>query len=256
MRRFVLVAILVGAGLIAPTTTAARAADPCDSSVFAAVNAPVTTSKCTGVRPGQQVASSQGRCTMNFLFAGSDGNRYMGVAGHCVPGADLDTTWAYGSGPVATVNGQRIGEWVYAVNSGVRDFSLVRLDTGVAASGELMHFGGPTALYTDHAPTPALLHHYGQISMTGSLVPGRSMIAPNTLHTAQVAALGAGVWGDSGSAVIDSSGRAVGVLVTLGAINSRSAGTNGITRLDHQLPFAERSLGVQLALVTAPLRKS
>lgn len=255
MRRFVLVAILVGAGLIAPIT-AARAADPCDSSVFGLVHAPVTTSKCTGVRPGQQVASSDGRCTMNFLFTGSDGNRYMGVAGHCVPGAGNDTTWSYGSGPVATVQGQRIGEWVYAVFAGSRDFSLIRLDPGVAASGELMHFGGPTALYTDHAPTPALLHHYGQISMTGSVVPGRSMIAANTLDVRNVAAVGTGVWGDSGSAVIDSSGRAVGVLVTLGGFNSRSAGTNGITRLDYQLPFAEQKLGVQLTLVTAPLRSS
>ena len=62
------------------------------------------------------------------------------------------------------------------------------------------------------------------------------------------------MWGDSGSAVIDSEGRAVGVLVTLTGLDSYSAGSNGITRLDYQLPLAAQKLGISLSLVTAPLR--
>ena len=152
MRRSVLVLSIV-VGLVAPVGLGPATAAPCNEGpVLTAAGAlPVTTAKCTGLQPGQQVSSSVGSCTLNFLFTGSDGNRYMGVAGHCVlPEDAADKTWAYGSGPVATSGGQRIGEWVYAVLDYDRDFSLIRLDPGVAASGDILHFGGPTGLYTDH----------------------------------------------------------------------------------------------------------
>src|SRR5918992_2755432 len=48
--------------------------------------APVGTSPCPGVRPGAIVNSDKGQCSFNFLFTGSDGNRYMGTAGHCILG--------------------------------------------------------------------------------------------------------------------------------------------------------------------------
>lgn len=253
MRRILLVSLLIAVGFFAPRL-GVQPAEACETGPLATIGAlPASTAKCAGIRPGQQVASSKGRCTMNFLFNGSDGHRYMGVAGHCVIDSG-ERTWAAGTGPLATVNGQRVGEWSYAVYGGGRDFALVRLDAGVPATGELMHFGGPTGLYTAHAATPSVLHHYGQISTTGNLVPARSMVALNTLSSTHVSAAGTGVWGDSGSAVIDSDGLAVGVLVTLGGFSGYSAGTNGITRLDNQLGVASSRLGVSLSLVTAPLR--
>src|SRR5262245_45885553 len=46
--------------------------------------APVGTGTCPGVRPGGIVVSDVGQCTLNFLFQGSDGARYIGTAGHCI----------------------------------------------------------------------------------------------------------------------------------------------------------------------------
>src|SRR5688500_18129194 len=48
--------------------------------------APFGVGTCPGVRPGGVVVSDTGQCTLNFLFEGSDGNRYIGTAGHCILG--------------------------------------------------------------------------------------------------------------------------------------------------------------------------
>ena len=39
--------------------------------------------ECHGVRPGGFLVTDGALCTFNFLFKGSDGNRYAGTAGHC-----------------------------------------------------------------------------------------------------------------------------------------------------------------------------
>ena len=224
-------------------------------STSPAVAGPVGTTSCAGVHPGALVTSPRGSCTLNFLFSGSDGNRYIGTAGHCILDAySSGVVYPSGSGPVAKVDGQRAGEFAYAVMDGGRDFALIRLDTNVPAWPEMSHFGGPTAMYTERSLTPVVLHHFGHGLVTGQYTRARSMLAPNTFSAQGVAAIGTGLWGDSGSGVISSDGRAVGVLVTLGGYWFPSVGTNGITRLDYQLPFAQAALGVTLTLQTAPMR--
>jgi hypothetical protein len=111
---------------------------------------------CPGVRPGAIVNSDVGQCTLNFLFQGSDGNKYIGTAGHCaleapaIGGQAGEKRWAPGSGPVATdADGNRIGEWAYAILQDPKDFSLIRLDPGVQSSPQLCHFGGPTGINSD-----------------------------------------------------------------------------------------------------------
>ena len=51
--------------------------------------APVGTGPCPGVRPGAIVRADiyYDHCTLNFLFLGSDGSRYIGTAGHCITDA-------------------------------------------------------------------------------------------------------------------------------------------------------------------------
>ena len=72
--------------------------------------------------------------------------------------------WAAGSGPVARDgNGNRIGEFAYAILQEPKDFALIRLDSGVAASPQMCHFGGPTGTNSD---TPGLTSPVS--------VPGRS----------------------------------------------------------------------------------
>jgi hypothetical protein len=64
--------------------------------------------------------------------------------------------------------------------------------------------------------------------------------------------------GDSGSGVLSSDGRAVGVVVSAGpqigplGPSGLDAGVVGITRLTPQLERAEEMLGIDLEMVTAP----
>jgi hypothetical protein len=71
---------------------------------------------------------------------------------------------------------------------------------------------------------------------------------------------GIAVPGDSGSGVISSDGRAVGVLVTVGVhtasigLGGVDAGPIGITRLTPQVERAQAILGVNLDLRLAPVQ--
>src|SRR5688572_16921757 len=49
---------------------------------------PVGVGTCPGTRPGAEVQSEIGLCTLNFLFETPDEERYIGSAGHCVLGTD------------------------------------------------------------------------------------------------------------------------------------------------------------------------
>ena len=228
--------------------------------------APVGTGTCPGVRPGAIVTSDAGQCTFNFLYNGSDGERYIGTAGHCIlgdspVGGDVgEESWAPGTGPVARDGeGNRIGEFAYAILQDPKDFALIRLDDGVQASPQMCHFGGPNGTNADQPSSPVVLNHFGNGLGVGSVLPARSALALGMPHPDHVFAQGAAVPGDSGSGVISSDGRAVGVLVTVG-VHSSSIGTDGvdagvvgITRIPPQEARAEQVLGTTLNLQTAPL---
>jgi len=213
---------------------------------------------CSGVRPGATVLSSSGQCSFNFMWKDPSGNRYMGTAGHCIVGEGQQRTWSYGSGPVAE-NGQgvRIGEFVYAILQDPKDFALIRLDSNVAASAQMCHFGGPTGQNDDLTQGPVVINHYGQGIGVGLTVPGRSAVATAMLDPDHVYADGAVIFGDSGSGAISSDGRALGVVVTTGlhfGSTFRDTGTMGITRLKPQVQAAQSALGVNtLTLQTAIL---
>jgi hypothetical protein len=227
--------------------------------------APVGTGACPGVRPGAVVESDNGQCSFNFLFAGSDGRRYIGTAGHCILGDDPlggdagERTWALGTGPEARDGeGNRIGEFAYAVLQDPKDFALIRLDPGVGANPQMCHFGGPTGLNADRPSGPVVLHHFGQGVGVGTVLPARSAIAAGMPDPDHVYAAGAVLPGDSGSGIISSDGRAVGVIVTTGlhtgtiGLPALDAGTMGVTRLQPQLQRAGNQLGIELDLQEAP----
>ena len=250
--RFAAVAVAV----IAATVPVAAHAEPepPECAPSGPVVAPIGTTSCPGVHPGAEVTSTLGPCTLNFIFTGTGGERYIGTAGHCIVDEGTPSASLPAPGPVAFVDGQRVGEFVYAVHEQSHDFALIRLDDGIAAWPALPHFGGPTGIYTDRSLTPVVLHHVGNGVVAGEVTKARSMVAPNTFASRSVAAMGLGLWGDSGSPVISSDGRAVGVLIHLTEVAIPSVGTSGISRLDYQLPFAEAALDTTLTLATAPLR--
>ena len=221
--------------------------------------------------------SDVGTCTMNYVFAGSDGRTYVGTAGHCIieapsTGGDFpEMQWAPGTGPEARDgDGNRIGEFAYAVlrDSEEADFSLIRLDPGVDANPQMCHFGGPTGLNTSNPglSEPTLLNHFGNGLLVGNLVvvnqttlPARSALALGMPSDTHVYAQGLVVPGDSGSAIDSSDGGAIGVIVTTG-IHSSSIGTDGIDaglvgilRLGPLVERAEAFTGRSYTLRTAPL---
>jgi len=228
--------------------------------------APVGTGPCPGVRPGAIVQSDAGQCTFNFRFNGSDGRRYIGTAGHCIlgespVGGDVgEESWAPGQGPLARDSeGNRIGEFAYAILEDPKDFALIRLDDGVEASSQMCHFGGPNGTNADQPSSPTVLNHFGNGLGVGSVLPARSALAVGMPDPDHVFAQGVAVPGDSGSGVISDDGRAVGVLVTVG-VHSGSIGTGGvdagvvgITRIAPQEARAEQVLGTTLNLQTAAL---
>jgi hypothetical protein len=222
-----------------------------------------------GVHPGAILNSDIGQCTDNFLFDGSDGNRYIGSAGHCVlPAPDIggadagEKTWAPGSGPIARdSNGNRIGEWAYAILSGPKDFSLIRLDASTPATPQMPTYGGPTGTFNDTSSNTVLLQYFGEGVLVSNIAPARIAVAFGTPDPDHVYAQGVVVPGDSGSAIEAADGRAVGVIVTTGAHagptvgggSGVDAGLIGITRLSPQLTRASQVLGMGLTLRKAPL---
>jgi hypothetical protein len=219
------------------------------------------------VGPGAVLLTPVGQCTMNFLFDGSDGARYIASAGHCVldsgalgGGNAGEKTWAPGAGPVAQdENGQRIGTFSYAILQDPKDFSLIRLDPSVAATPQMPTFGGPVGTFNDASSTTRVLQYYGQGVIAGQVLPARQAIAFGTSDPDHIFAWGLVTPGDSGAAIETSDGLAAGVVVTLG-LNLGSIGTNGvdaglagITRLAPQVTQAEKVLGIHLTLRTAPL---
>jgi len=231
--------------------------------------APVGTGTCPGVRPGGIVVSDIGQCTLNFLFQGSDGNLYIGTAGHCILGQGPfggdagEMSWAPGTGPMARDgNGNRIGEFAYAILQDPKDFSLIRIDPQVPAEAGMCHFGGPTGVNADQpgATQPVVLNYFGNGVGVGVALPARSALAAGMPDPDHVFANGAVAPGDSGSGIMSSDGRAVGVVVTLGVhtgsigLGGVDAGTIGITRLLPQAERAEAVLGVALTILGATLQ--
>ena len=229
--------------------------------------APLGTGTCPGVRPGAIVRSDVGQCTLNFLFLGSDGASYIGTAGHCILGTSPfggdvgEMAWAPGTGPVARdADGNPIGEFAYAILQDPKDFSLIRLDPLVEASAAMCQFGGPTAVNDDRPglTEPVVLNWFGNGVGVGVVLPARSAVAMGMPSPDHVFADGAAAPGDSGSGVISSDGRAVGVLVTVGVHTASigsgglDAGLIGMTRLTPQVERAQQVLGVDLVLQLAP----
>lgn len=249
-------------------TTVALCVIACMSIIGSGANAqtaPVGTSECPDVRPGAHVTTSNDTGgTLNFLFKGSDGHRYVGTAGHLL--ADEQTLTWKGDGPTATIDdGTTIGRAVFASNhnAGDDDFALIKLGRKVEADPAVCHWGGPTSLYDESSSEPTVLRLYGNGQGIKEAVPARSMLAPHTLDEHIVTSIGAVAPGDSGSPVITEDGRAVGLQFLLGTVfpdpanpTAASPGTVVMYRLGPQVELAERALRIELELMTAPLAES
>jgi hypothetical protein len=275
--RYWITATLAAALVVAPAS-AATAADRersfslggRDCTLIAVPHAaPFGSGRCEGVRPGGLVRTDLGYCTLNFVFRGKRGRRYVGTAGHCIlEGEDIDgeipvaeQRWDPGAGPVARdADDKPIGKFVYAVFEDPKDFALIRLRRKVRPNPQMCHFGGPTGINGERPAGVVPLNQYGNGLGVGDLLPARTEFALGMPDPDHVFSQGAAAWGDSGGPVTTTDGRAVGLLVT-GGVHVSGAGTRGvdagvigITRLGPQLDRASQSLGERLRLQTAPRR--
>lgn len=231
------------------------------------------------VRPGSLLVSGGQACTSNFLFTDAAGAVYIGEAAHCtsegsitnfdgcrdparplgtkvaVAGTDVVGTLAYSS----WLTMQRVGEQDRAACLN-NDFALIRLPDGVRGSvnPSVPFFGGPTGLDSGSSARGDLVYSYGNSPYRagiGLLSPKRGIVLEQADEgwTHQTYFVTPVIPGDSGSAVLDADGRALGVASSL--ILYPAVGSNGIADLARALAYARAHSGIEgltLALGTEP----
>jgi hypothetical protein len=229
------------------------------------------------IHPGVMMDSASGQCTANFVYTnGSD--VLLGFAAHCVGTGgptDIDGCVA-GSLPIdtpvtiqgATQPGRLVySSWLAMQFAGetdddaclYNDLGLVKIaaaDVG-RVNPSIPHWGGPTGLNTTGNPALSRVYSYGN----SSLRQGLTVLSPKTGvsvgttgggWTHPVYTVTPGIPGDSGSAFLDASGRATGVLSTLAL--APLVLSNNVGDLNHELNYA-RTHGLPnlaLALGTEP----
>jgi hypothetical protein len=230
------------------------------------------------LRPGVQInTEGRGWCTTNFVFTDAENNIYLGTAGHCVGdsvGANvtLQQDPDFHTGEVGPVIGQVwYSAWAYenvttescfvvlscgaGDGNGDNDFALIKINEEYRnlTHPAVLTYGGPTEL----APLDDL--EEGQKVLTHGNSPLRPGPTPldaregyitqvNDPWTVTACIITSGVPGDSGSNALLGDGRALGIVVTLGA--AAPCGTvNGITILETALEYA-REKGYEVELAT------
>lgn len=258
------VALALGVVLLfTPMTAAAYAAAP--------AWAPAATAT---IHPGVQVESPSGQCTANFVFSDGD-DVYLGQAAHCtttsgVVGVNGCTSESLPLGTPIVIQGatrpgvlaynswltmQAVGETDPATCLG-NDFALVRIDPADVGrvNPSVPHWGGPTGLSTGTGRAQAV-YSYGNSSLRLGLTLlspklGVSVLTLSGGWTHLVYMVTFGIPGDSGSAVLDASGRALGVLSTVGLVPPLANGISDVGRALTYLHAHTGGDGVQLAVGT------
>jgi hypothetical protein len=218
------------------------------------------------IRPGVVLdTEGGGRCTSNFVFTSGD-SVFLGMAAHCAGTGEATETDGCDSGtmgagtPVAiqAADGtDRAGKLAYSSWATMQangesdpdvcafnDFALVEIaaDDVADVNPSLPVFGGPTSLDTDGLTTGEHVYSYGNSPLRqgiSALSPkvGISVTEAGGGRSHDVYTLTPGVPGDSGSAFVDDSGAAFGVLSTLQI--APLPASNGVIDLAHALEYAD-----------------
>jgi hypothetical protein len=266
LRRSLLVAVLIASASLVSSTPASAAP----------AWAPAGTAS---IHPGVQTESASGQCTANFVFYDAT-DIYIGQAAHCTTtGGATDTDGCLaGSLPLGTevTVGGASQPGTLAYNSWLtmqaqdetdadtcrfNDFALVRLhpDDAGRVNPSIPFWGGPTGINTVGMRLFEHVYSYGN----SSLRLGLPLLSPKKgisngdlgggwAHS--VSTLTPGIPGDSGSAVLDKRGRALGVLSTLG-VGLPGVIVNVVGDMRHELDYLRANTALtdmELALGTVP----
>jgi hypothetical protein len=223
------------------------------------------------IRPGNQTYTDGAQCTSNFVFYDAANNVYIGQAAHCsgTGGATETNGCDSGSLPNGTAveieNATQPGTMVYnswiamqqagesnAAACDFNDFALVRVHPADAPSVNptIPFWGGPTGT-TASVPNTQKVLSYGNSSLRLGLDPlkpkeGLKVATEGGGWSHQVYTVTPGIPGDSGSAFIDRSGRAFGVLSTLQI--APTAGSNGVSDVSRAIAYMESHGGPDVTL--------
>ena len=229
------------------------------------------------VHPGVQMVTAGAQCTANFVFTDAS-DVYIGYAAHCAgTGAATDTDGCLaGSLPLGTpvdIDGaDHPGELAYSSWLAMQaigetdgdacafnDLALVRINPLDVdqVNPSIPFWGGPIGLNTTGNPAGATVYSYGNSSLRLGLTAlspkeGVSLGTTGGGWSHPVYTATPGIPGDSGSALLDSAGRASGVLSTLALLPL--AGSNNFGDLAHELAYMHAHGGpnADLALGTEP----
>ncbi|MEA2619199.1 MAG: hypothetical protein QOE72_4982 [Chloroflexota bacterium] len=230
------------------------------------------------IHPGVQLFTNGAQCTANFIFT-NGAHVYVGQAAHCsgtglngVTDGCSSPSLALGT-PVGIPGARRPGRIVYsswltmqAVHETdpdacqYNDLALVELDPADVGSvnPSIPVWGGPVGISTGGTSPSDPIYGYGHselamgLSLLGSK-QGVSLGDSGRGWSHRVLTASPGIPGDSGSAYLDSQGRALGILSTLDL--APVPGSNGVGDLSRELAYlhAHTPLGsVQLAFGTKP----
>jgi hypothetical protein len=237
---------------------------------------------------GSSFLNGGGQCTANFVYTDSAGNTYLGQAAHCSStGESTETNGCTSKSlPIGTpiyagelVNGgvqtgTKIGtlaynSWITMKEKGEKDantcayndLALIKIDPAQVGkvNPTVPFWGGPNGLAGGVSAQGEQVYTYGN----SILRLGISVLRPKTGlslgdfeetqgWSQEVYTASPGIPGDSGSAYMNASGGALGVLSTVEFAPLPAA--NGVGTLPKELAYANTAtgLGVQVASGTAP----
>jgi hypothetical protein len=234
------------------------------------------------IHPGVQTFTAGGQCTANFIFFDASNTVYIGQAAHCsgTGGNTATNGCTSGSLPIGTqvqvTGASQPGVMVYnswltmqglgeadANTCQFNDLALIKLNPADFAkvNPSIPFWGGPNGIDTNGTVQGENVYSYGNSELRG----GVSQLSPkqgvslgdsgggwsHDVYTASP-----GIPGDSGSAFLNSTGAALGVLSTVQI--APLAGSNGVGDVSREINYmnAHSSLGAQLALGTQPFNPS
>ncbi|MGQ0846235.1 MAG: serine protease [Sporichthyaceae bacterium] len=233
------------------------------------------------IRPGVRTYTRGGsRCTANFVYTDASENVYLGQAAHCSQNAQAEDPGGCGglSLPLGTevdvlgtgVVGRMVyNSWLTMREGGERDvnacafndLALVQIPREAAnrVNPTVPVVGGPTGVGTGDVEPGTPVLSYGDSAIDSdldrvSLKVGTSLGTSGEGWTHRVYTVAPGLPGDSGSAVLDARGFAVGDLSTLAF--DEAPLSNQVSDLAHQVAYAQtygdRFAGLRVAAGTEP----
>jgi hypothetical protein len=237
---------------------------------------------------GSSFLNGAGQCTANFVYTDASGNVYLGQAAHCSStGSNTETNGcSTKSLPLGTPiyagdlvnggiqNGTLIGTLAYnswiamqqahetnAATCAYNDLALIKIEAAQVANVNptVPFWGGPNGLAAGAASLGERVFSYGNSILRG----GVSALSPKTGlslgeaeesagWSSQVYTVSPGIPGDSGSAFMDGSGNALGILSTVEL--APVPASNGVGTLAKELAYANSAtgLGLKVAAGTTP----